>query len=187
MAISTGTRGTIAEFVVQADLLAMGLEVFSSVSPNCQCDLVAGYPSESWLLRIEVKNAAGYSGYVSQSKKKLRVENSSMRAKNNSYHVLAVVLPNGSVQYRPPPPWSQQTRFHKADPRQNKQRVATAMAAVDFDWDDLTLPARIVDLKDGNRRTIKQVTELLGLPAGEAFWHQVSIRYRAEVRRRAQE
>jgi hypothetical protein len=49
-----------------------------------------------------------------------------------------------------------------------------------WDWHAKGLPARILRLKtEGKGRTIKQVTEALGLPAREGVWHKVSLIYRA--------
>jgi hypothetical protein len=49
-----------------------------------------------------------------------------------------------------------------------------------WSWTDPKLAARVLRLKDDGKtkRTIKEVTEALGLPAREGVWHQVSLVYR---------
>jgi hypothetical protein len=52
--IPTGSAGAIAEYIVVADLLAKGIEVFRAASPHCSCDLVIR--AGDLLLRVEVKS-----------------------------------------------------------------------------------------------------------------------------------
>jgi hypothetical protein len=54
--LSPGSKGSLAELVVCADLLDKGFAVFRSVSPNCFCDLIAIKGSEE--RRIEVRTGA---------------------------------------------------------------------------------------------------------------------------------
>jgi hypothetical protein len=54
--LSASTIGAISELAVCADLLSKGYDVFRSVSPGAQCDLIA--QKDGNLIRVEVKTNA---------------------------------------------------------------------------------------------------------------------------------
>jgi hypothetical protein len=94
--LTTGMVGAVQELLVSADLLARGIHVFRAVSPSCPCDLIAMHRAR--LLRIEVRT--GYRGARGQV-----VFSSSSRdldaAGASKFDVIAVVLPDRSIVYRP--------------------------------------------------------------------------------------
>lgn len=87
------SRGACAEMVVCVDLLRQGYDVFRSVSPNSECDLIISYKGK--LCRVEVKSAR----YVRR-----RAEYSRKRLNKNNFDVLAMVfLRENGVVYQPSP------------------------------------------------------------------------------------
>lgn len=88
-----GSIGACAEMVVCVDLLRQGYDVFRSVSPNSECDLIISRRGK--LCRIEVKSARRIRHRVDYSRKRLS---------KNKFDVLALVfLRNNSVVYQPSP------------------------------------------------------------------------------------
>jgi hypothetical protein len=66
-----------------------------------------------------------------------------------------------------------------SQPKAKKVGARSADMPEGWSWTDPKLAARVLKLKtEGQGRTIKQVTEALGLPAREGVWHQVSLVYR---------
>lgn len=94
--VCKGTAGAISELLVCADLLRLGYAVFRAVSPNCSCDLVILTKSET--LRVEVKSA------VRTTLGKVSFATSNLNA--NNYDILALVLSDRTIEYRPPLPTS---------------------------------------------------------------------------------
>jgi len=89
--LTTASIGAMHELIACADLLRRGWSVFRAVSPSCKCDLVI--MKGTWLLRVEVTSGHIYkpSGRLSYVKK----------PDDYQFEVLAVVLPEGTVQYTP--------------------------------------------------------------------------------------
>lgn len=87
--LSSGTRGTIGELLVAADLLGKGFAVFRALSPSCACDLAI--LKDSKLVRVEVTTASllqnGKPAYSKHDPAK--------------YDVLALVFHNGKIIYEP--------------------------------------------------------------------------------------
>ena len=81
-------RGSISELQVCIDLLLMGFEVYSSVSLNARCDLVA--IKGDVVLRVEVKTAMYISGVPK-----------ARGSATNRFDVLAMVVRGGTVTYSP--------------------------------------------------------------------------------------
>ena len=91
--IPKGSVGTISELVVCSDLLRRGYEVFRSVSPHCSCDIAILKNKE--LIRVEVKTG---------SIKKNGSVQTPPGVKSELHDILAIVLRNGTIEYRPPFP-----------------------------------------------------------------------------------
>lgn len=89
--LTSHTVGCIGEMIVCADLLKHGWEVFRSVSPHSGCDLIARRHGKT--VELEVR-----SGY--------RTTEGTLRYarpnRNCSWDTIAVVLPDGSIEYNPP-------------------------------------------------------------------------------------
>ncbi len=79
---------------------------------------------------------------------------------------------------RPAAKASDSNQGKAASATKNGHASRTRIDTGDFDWKAKALPARVLKLK-GEGKTIKQVTEVLGLPAREGVWHRVSLIYRA--------
>lgn len=60
--ISTGTKGSIAEFLVGVDLLQKGYEVFKSLSTNSSVDLII--KKRQFIYSVEVKSVKQFKGTV---------------------------------------------------------------------------------------------------------------------------
>lgn len=88
--LTTGIVGAINELLVAADLLRRGLHVFRAMSPSCPCDLTV--LKGSTLLRFEVTTA-----------RKSLVTNTISYPKHNpeNYDFMALVFPDGTIQYLP--------------------------------------------------------------------------------------
>lgn len=87
-----GSIGACAEMVVCVDLLRRGYDVFRSVSPNSECDLIVSHKGK--LCRVEVKSAR-YAG-------RRRMEYGRKRLNKTKFDVLALVfLRDNSVCYQP--------------------------------------------------------------------------------------
>jgi len=83
MALSTGTRGSIAELRVAANLMSLGWSVFKNLSPNGSTDLIA-VKGSCHTLRVQCKSS-------------LNGQLRNLRAGRN--HLLAIV-DNGEIRYR---------------------------------------------------------------------------------------
>lgn len=90
-------KGAWAEILVCADLLARGFEVFRAISPSASCDLIVIARGTPTALRVEVKcsNFRGprVDGQVFWNVFTLREQ---------SFDVLAAVMPSGAIHYDPP-------------------------------------------------------------------------------------
>lgn len=89
-AMCTGTAGALNELLAAADLMRKGFAVFRALSPACHCDLVV--VGKARALRIEVTSAKRYPDGVLRFPK---------HRDTSRYDILALVLPDGSVEYRP--------------------------------------------------------------------------------------
>lgn len=91
-ALHSATLGAMHELVVCADLLLNSWHVFRAQSPACPCDLVAMSKDQSRLLRVEVTTGQHTLNGVVYPKAKHEV---------TKWDVLAIVLPDGTIQYLP--------------------------------------------------------------------------------------
>jgi PD-(D/E)XK nuclease superfamily protein len=89
-AISTSSTGALSELLACAEMLRRGYHVFRSVSPSCPCDLIL--MRDGQLIRAEVKSGNIYkpSGKIGYAK-----------PRNNTYDMLIVVLPDGTLLVDP--------------------------------------------------------------------------------------
>jgi Holliday junction resolvase-like predicted endonuclease len=88
-----GSVGACAEMVVCVDLLRRGYDIFRSVSPNSECDLIITYRGR--ICRVEVKSARIRRG---------RTEFSQQRLNKTKFDMLALVfLRENEIYYQPSP------------------------------------------------------------------------------------
>jgi hypothetical protein len=87
----SGSIGACAEIVVCADLLRRGYDVYRSISPNADCDLIVG--QRGALVRVEVKSAKVKGNRTTYHRHKLC---------KTKYDVLAIVsLNENRILYTP--------------------------------------------------------------------------------------
>lgn len=91
----------------------------------------------------------------------------------------------GNATPEPKPTRTRKPAAPKAKPsaKPTTKRAPAADLPDGWDWKAKGLPARVLKLK-ASGKTIKEITEELGLPAREGVWHRVSLIYRAEADRR---
>jgi hypothetical protein len=91
---SPGTLGCSAEMLVCSDLMNKGYQVYWSLSPNADCDLIAFDPTSQQYTRIEVK-----SGQVTPNGL-ISCVFPPMRDYGVKFDLVAVVaLPSGPIYY----------------------------------------------------------------------------------------
>lgn len=88
--LSTGTAGALSELIVACDLMKRGFHVFRALSPSCECDLAI--LRDGSFRRVEVT-----TGYIYGPSGKVMVA----PHKAERYDVLAIVLREGEIVYRP--------------------------------------------------------------------------------------
>lgn len=91
LGLAKSTVGAVSELSVCVDLMKRGFHTFRALSAHCPCDLMI-FKTNGPTLRVEVK-----SGTISADGRRAYVPPT-----NDQFDVLALVYPDGVIEYRPP-------------------------------------------------------------------------------------
>ncbi len=91
--VATLNLGAVSELVVAADLLARGFDVYRAIAGQCAADLVAVRDGQRHLVEVRSANVTATGAWKFNPKQKV----------HESYDVLALVTPDGQIEYRPDP------------------------------------------------------------------------------------
>jgi hypothetical protein len=89
--VSTHNLGAVSELFVAGDLLARGWSVYRAMSAHCVCDLVACDGDHTYKIEVRSANRAASGAWTYNAKPRV----------DESYDVFALVLPDGTIRYKP--------------------------------------------------------------------------------------